>query len=126
MSVIDRVEQLAIPAERRGFQVADSQWRAWEGRYRLAAIGSDVMCALAVCLALGHYVLGNAVGAAVVGVLTFVGTVAATGGYEVRYVAPATREYGSIARGFVALPVVARAGPFLELAQPPHAPVRPG
>lgn len=123
MSVIDRVEQLAIPAERRRFQVVDSQWRAWEGRYRLAAIGSDVMCALAVCLALGHYVLGNAVGAAVVGVLTFVGTVAATGGYEVRYVAPAAREYRSIALGFVAMLVVAMAVSFLELAELPPAPV---
>lgn len=123
MSVIDRVEQLAIPTERRRFQVVDSQWRAWEGRYRLAAIGSDVLCTLLVCLALGHYVLGSGIGAAVVGVLTFVGTVASTGGYAVRHVAPATREYRSIALGFVGMLAVAMTVSFLELAELPPAPV---
>lgn len=123
MSVIDRVEALALPLDRQPLSLAASRWRAWQIRYRTAAIASDVLCALVVCVALGSYALGGTAVVALVGIASFVGSVALTGGYSVRHVGPALREYRSIALGFAAMLGVAMVISFLQLVEMPPAPV---
>ncbi|WP_156252148.1 sugar transferase [Pseudactinotalea terrae] len=123
MSVVDRIEALAVP-ERPALSVTTA-WRSqgWPTRFKLVAVLSDAVCALAISAAVGHYVSGAGLLAAVLGTLTFVGVVAATGGYSVRHVMPVGRTYRAIVLGGVTMVAIAMAVTFFGLAPVPPLPV---
>ena len=83
-------------------------WRATGGRYLVGAVGSDVVVAFGVCLAvlLGPYPPGEAARWALVAGAGFVLLVAVLGGYRRSQVADGPAEFQAVLRGALGLVLV--------------------
>lgn len=124
MSVVDRLEAVGVDLADSSTAHALGSWSSTlRTRYRLFAVGSDMVVAAAVFLGLGTYVEASTVAVGTVGAVGYVAATALAGGYDPRRAASGLREYRGILRGGTALIVLAMALAFAGVVHLPALPV---